>query len=138
MCMILDINMWPDFFNKKKNMQPVHKWLEKQNGKLVYSDHKLFQKELTQNQKTILEKYYQSGKARFISETQVEQTIAILQKNNQFQSNDIHILGLAKADQVKVLCTKDKNLHADFKNILGGSIYQNAKHQHLLTKDTCP
>ncbi len=138
MCMILDINMWPDFFNKTIAMQPVHKWLEKKNGKLVYSNHELFQKELTQNQRTVLEKYYQSGKARLVPKKQVEQIITDLKENNTFKSNDIHILGLAKANRVKVLCTKDKDLHYDFKHILAGSVYQNTKHQHLLTKDTCP
>ncbi len=119
-------------------MQPVHKWLKKKNGKLVYSDHESFQKELTQNQRKILERYYQSGNARFVPKKQVERIITDLRKNNKLKSNDIHILGLAKAEQVKVLCTKDKNLHYDFKYILGGSIYQNTRHQHLLTQDTCP
>ena len=35
MCMILDSNRWIDFSNQKEDMKPIHKWLEKQNGKLV-------------------------------------------------------------------------------------------------------
>ncbi len=138
MCMILDINMWPDFFNKTIAMQSVHKWLEKKNGKLVYSNHELFQKELTQNQRTALQEYSRKGQARLVPKKQVEQKITSLRADNTFKSNDIHILGLAKAVRVKVLCTKDKDLHYDFKHILHGHIYQNASHQHLLTKDTCP
>ena len=118
-------------------MQPVHKWLEK-NGKLVYSDHKLFQKELTLDQRTTLEEYYQSGKARFVPEKEVEKTIMDLRKNKEIKSNDIHILALAKANKVNVLSTRDIKLEKDFKHILGGSIYKNEKHKHLLKKDTCP
>ena len=39
MCMILDSNRWADFLNRKEDMEPIHKWLEKQNGKLVYSNY---------------------------------------------------------------------------------------------------
>ena len=138
MCMILDVNMWSDFIEQKSIMQPVHQWLEGKNGKLLYSDHESFQKELTLSHKKVLKSYYQSGHARFVPKKQLEKTINSLRKTHQFKSNDMHILGLAKVGQVKVLCTKDKDLHHDFKQILGGNIYQNAKHQHLLTQDTCP
>ena len=136
--MILDTNMWSNFLNKTSDMQPVYQWLENKNGKLIYSDHKSFQKELTKNQKTVLKSYYQSGKARLVPTKQVEQTITSLRKNNKFKSNDMHILGLAKAGKTKVLCTKDKDLQDDFKNILKGKVYKKANHQHLLTQDTCP
>lgn len=138
MCMILDANMWGDFTNKAECMIPVYKWLEEKKGKLVYSDHKAFQKELTKNQKKILRRYFQSGQARFVPKTQVDRITTDLRKNDELKSNDIHILGLAKASKVKILCSNDKNLHYDFKHILGGSVYQNANHKHLLTKDACP
>ena len=138
MCVIIDANMWSDFLNKEKNMKPVHKWMESQKGKLVYSNHKAFQKELTKDQKTVLRRYYQAGKARLVPEKQVDETIKSLKENNTFRSNDIHILALAKARRVKVLCTKDTKLHYDFKHILGGRIYQKEKHKNLLTQDICP
>ncbi len=121
-------------------MLPVHKWMEKRNGKLIYSDHEPLQRELTQRQKKALERYNQSGKARFFPKEQVERTIISLRKNkdNRFKSNDIHILGLAKTAKAKILCSKDTDLHHDFKQILNGNIYQNKKHEHLLTRDACP
>ena len=140
MCMILDADMWGRFPEEKKDkdLLPVRKWLEKQNGKLVYSDHEQFQKELTKDYKETLKGYFQSGKARFFPKKEVEREITVLRKNSNPKSNDLHILGLAKIAKVKVLCTGDKKLHQDFKDILDGSIYQKAEHRHLLTKDTCP
>ena len=136
--MILDVHQWPAFFHKTKDMQPVYKWLEKKNGKLVYSNHKSFEKELTKKQKTVLKGYNQSGKARLYLEEQVAKEASGIKKNHKLRSNDSHILGLAKVARAKLLCTKDKDLHADFKEILKGSVYQNAKHKHLLIKDVCP
>ena len=138
MCAILDANLWSEFFDKKETMQPVHTWLKKKNGKLVYSDHQLFQRELTRKQKLFLKKYSKLSKAEFVPKKEVEKIIGKLRKNKTIKSNDIHILGLAKANKVKVLCTRDKKLEKDFKRILGGSIYKNQNHKHLLKKDTCP
>ena len=139
MCMILDANMWSNFLNKTEDMQPVHKWLRK-HGKIVYSDHKSYKKELDKapKLKKFLEDCYQSGQAKRIGEKKVEKAINSLKENKNIKSNDIHILGLVEASKVKVLCTKDRDLHQDFKKIIGGNIYQNKNHQKLLTKDTCP
>ena len=136
--MILDVHQWPGFSEKKADLLPVHEWLEKGNGKLVYSNHKSFEKELTKKQKTVLKGYNQSGKARFFPAKQVAKEASEIKNNHKLKSNDIHILGLAKAARAKLLCSKDKNLHSDFKDILKGSVYQNAKHKRLLTKDACP
>ena len=81
-----------------------------------------------------LNELYRAGRARLVPNTEVEKKVKTLKKSNhQLQSNDIHILGLAKASNTKVLCTKDKKLHQDFKKIIKGKVYQNKKHQHLLT-----
>lgn len=52
------------------------------------------------------------------------------------KSDDPHILALALVSGVRLLCSRDTALHADFKNprILrpAGSVYQNRRHRHLL------
>ena len=64
-------------------------------------------------------------------------------------SNDMPNIALAMVAKVKVLVsgrdarvdkTGDKDFHKDFKNpeLVGGKVYQQAKHSHLLTKNTCP
>ena len=139
MCMILDANMWGDFLKPTQDMQPIHRWLKKQNGKLVYSDYQTFETELTQQQKEILKRHKQNNKARFIPEEEVQKATNQIEAKHQLKSNDTHILGLAKASQTTILCTKDQNLHKDFTNIIrGGKIYQKESHKHLLSPDACP
>ena len=137
MCMILDSNRWADFLNQKEDMKPIHKWLEKQNGKLVYSNYEPIQKELNRLPNNNLKIYYEAGKALFIPSEEVGKKVEEIKNKYQLKSDDIHILGLAKASNAKVLCTKDQSLHKDFKNIIKGRIYQNKGHQHLLTPDIC-
>ena len=54
-------------------------------------------------------------------------------------SDDLDIIALAKAANVKVLVTNDKTLMKDFKNhVNGGKIYQIENYNHLLPKNGCP
>jgi len=138
MCIILDNNTWGDFIKNKEDMKPIRKWLEQKNGKLVYSNHIRFQ-ELSNNSRRYLAEYYRQGKAHLIPHEKVEKEIEKINiQNDQLKSNDLHILGLAKASNTTVLCTKDRSLHTDFKQIIqNGKIYKNKSHTHLLTKDLC-
>ena len=139
--MILDANQWNNFLNSKdKDMEPVHKWLENKNGKLVYSTHKKIKEELDNvpKMKNRLNTYRQAGKAQLIDPKKVEEKINDIKRSYELKSNDPHILGLAKASDTKILCSNDKKLHEDFKKIINGNIYQNKSHQHLLNLDICP
>ena len=67
-------------------------------------------------------------------------------------SDDPHIIALAMVANVKVLVVervyddprrpegrgRDSDLQEDFKNIVGGRVYQTKRHSRLLRKDTCP
>jgi len=137
MCMILDNNTWGDFLKQNSDMQPIHNWLEQKNGKLIYSNHQGFQ-ELSKKYQRRLKEYRRAGKAHLVSLEKVEKAIKEIKKNHNIErSNDPHILGLAKASNVTVLCTKDRTLHKYFKNTIGGNIYQNKNHKRLLTPDFC-
>ncbi|MBC6415797.1 MAG: PIN domain-containing protein [Bdellovibrionales bacterium] len=139
MCLILDNNQWGDFLEKKDDIIPIHDWLEKKNGKLIYSNHEKF-KELSKKYKNSLETYRQAGKAKLVLKEEVEEEIKKIRKSQYImKSNDDHILGLAKAGNIKVLCSKDKNLHKDFTTMIPhGKIYQTKNHKHLLVEDLCP
>ena len=138
MCMILDVNRWGDFLGKKEDMTPIHVWLNKGNGKLLYSNHDKF-RELSTKYKRALVQYQNVGWARMVPKDKVEREISnINDKRINLKSNDIHILGLAKASGAKVLCSSDKKLHKNFKDVIGGGIYQTKEHGHLLTEDICP
>ena len=104
---------------------------------MVYSNHEGFQELSTKYQQSLKE-YRRAGKAHLVSSEKVEKEIREIKKEHNIEkSDDPHILGLAKASNVTVLCTKDRLLHKYFKKIIGGNIYQNRSHQRLLTSDLC-
>ena len=54
------------------------------------------------------------------------------------KSNDEHLIALALVGGAKLLFSGDKDLHHDFKEIVGGDVYKTKDHVHLLRKHTCP
>lgn len=142
MCIIVDANRLGVFLREPpdEDMQPVHNWLNK-GGKLIYSTGGRFAKEIRGNQRQRLEDYYTAGKARLIPEVKVNETLRHVQKK-LLKSDDEHVIALALAAQVDLLCTDDRNLMQDFKNkqIMGrqGQIYTKSSHKRLLRPDRCP
>ncbi len=135
MCIIVDANLRDLFINRHPDMLPVHDWIKKKGGKIAYSNTPKFEKETTPRFRTELSNLSRRGKVKLIeSEEVLEQ-----QKNlPNLQSDDPHIIALALAAKVKVLITNDKKLEKDFKQHVGGKIYHNEDHKHLLKKDLCP
>lgn len=141
MCIILDTNQWGNFLNpSNEDMKPIHKWLEKRNGKLLYSNHEDLKKEWGHSHIRKLEEYKLKGRAKLVPCEKVKEKIKEIEQNHKLKSNkeDIPILGLAKASDAKLLCSSDQKLHEDFKKVINGNIYQNKSHRHLLTLDICP
>mgnify|MGYP002869074523 FL=1 len=61
----------------------------------------------------------------------------ILDIDSQCKSNDCHIIALARISGARILCSLDKTLHKDFRNLRlvfnpKGHIYQKARHSKLL------
>jgi len=134
MCIILDANCQSDFLNHHGDMEPLHKWINK-NGKIAYSTTDQFAQEMTQKFREKLKTLRQSGKAKHIAPKEVQAKQKTL---TYLVSNDGHIIALALVANVKVLVSKDQNLHEDFKRHVNGSIYQKASHKRLLEEDLCP
>ncbi len=59
-------------------------------------------------------------------------------REGNLTSDDPHILGLAQIANVRLLCSHDRDLHADFTNpeLLHptGSVNQQPSHRHLITR----
>ena len=137
MCMILDNDSWGDFSKHKENMKPIHNWLKKRNGTLVYSNHSAFRELSIRYQRSLI-LYVRDGKAKIIPKENVAREIQKIKKAYTLKSNDPHIIALAKASNTTVLCTKDKKLQIDFKKIIRkGKIYKTQSHRHLLTTNLC-
>lgn len=138
MCLILDANKYADFLNpQNQDMEPVRKWIGTSNGKLVYSPTEKMQSELSRHNKmkAQFDRYRETNKLKLIPSDKVRREMDGLR---HLQSDDPHIIALAHVAGVKLLVSGDTNLHYDFKQIIGGSIYQTKEHEHLLKRDLCP
>ena len=155
MCVILDANMFGEFKNQdNEDMQPVWNWLDKKNGKIIYSDTEKFKSEwLKGGMKEQMRTLTQAGKLKYVPAQEVEKKADELR--DKIKSDDPHIIALAMIEKVKVLIVQrlpdtprtgkrrnprgaDPKLQEDFKKLVGGNVYITKSHSHLLTKDTCP
>ncbi len=145
MCIIVDRNKHGLFLQEPptEDVQPIHDWINKLGGKLVYSNGGKFVEEFSGRAKIRLDNYLQAGRAKLIPYRKVEKKLNKLNKR-LLKSDDPHIIALALAARVRLLYTSDVNLIEDFTNyrIMGkgnkGKIYTSAKNKDLLNRDTCP
>jgi len=141
MCIIVDANMLGEFVNHNDDMKPIYTWLDGDGGKMVFAivggdqerkSYKIFV------ESDLGRAYYEAGKINLLDPREVEVEIArIRQEHATLKSNDIHIIALARLGKAEVLVSADRALHADFKTIIGGSIYKDRTHRHLLTSNLC-
>jgi hypothetical protein len=138
MCLILDTNKYGDFLTPtNRDMEPVRKWMQTGNGKIAYSPTEKMQSELNRHNKMReqFDRYRETDKLKLVPSDKVRRVIDGLR---DLQSDDPDIIALAQVAGIRLLVSGDTNLHADFKQIIGGNIYQTKRHQHLLKRDLCP
>ncbi len=109
----------------------------KKNGKIVYSPIGKMKVELEKspNVGRRFDQYRRAGKLKNVA---VEDVAREKEGLPELRSDDPDIIALAQAARVRLLISDDENLHADFKTITGGNVYQTKGHKHLLRKDLCP
>ena len=138
MCLILDTNKYGDFLTPtNRDMEPVRKWMQTGNGKIAYSPTEKMQSELNRHNRMReqFDRYRETDKLKLVPSDKVRRVIDGLR---DLQSDDPDIIALAQVAGIRLLVSGDTNLHADFKQIIGGNIYQTKRHQHLLKRDLCP
>ena len=86
----------------------------------------------------LINEYDRAGLLKIVKIGDVVKREKKLIESKSLLSNDSHIIALALVAEVKLLVSADKDLHHDFKEIVGGKVYQNKRHKHLLRRDTCP
>ena len=123
--------------------KPIHRWLQRGIGKLVYSTGGKFDTEIYRRARKKLERLYQAGRAKLIPESAFRDDVHWLETSGKLCSNDAHVLALARAGRARLLYTGDDKLKADFKDaaiIAGprGKIYSGAKTSRLLNANACP
>ena len=128
MCIILDVNSFHNFrIQANEDMEPVRNWLNRSNGKIVYSPTEKFRSEweagggyelmrrLLQDQgsnpsspiglnweQAVME-LQRMGKFKLVPAEDVQAKVEALEQTDELRSDDPHIIALAMIASVKVL-----------------------------------
>ena len=142
--MIIDANKLGVFLSDEmaEDAKPIHGWLSKGWGNLVYSTGGGFADEVGGRSRAKLARYAQAGRATVIPASAFEDDERQLADNAAVRSDDSHVLALARYSGARVLYTGDTALIGDFKKKQlidkpRGKIYSGAKNARLLTRTTC-
>jgi predicted nucleic acid-binding protein len=115
MCIIIDINVFADVFNKKSTFHieftPVQEWILKGKGKIVYGGSR-YKKELRLAVKYFrllveLEKINKTVKLDDSEVDKKEWEVAKTKKHRDF--NDEHLVAMVLASGCRLVCTKDSS-----------------------------
>ena len=144
MCIIVDANKMGAFLANpvREDVAPIHRWLEKRSGTLVYSTGGNFASEVGAKSRQKLLSYVQAGRARLVDAADFDEDEQRLNDNAALRSDDAHVLALARFSRARVLFTADGELRDDFKDKRfidkpRGKIYSGKQNASLLTRSTC-
>ena len=144
MCIIVDTNKLGTFLADPPDddSRPIHKWLERRAGSIVYSTGGRFAQEIQGRVRTRLAAYVRAGRAKLIPGSLFADDERDLKVRTDLRSDDPHVLALARAAGARLLYTADRNLISDFKDrrfIDGprGKVYSGAGNAGLLTRSVC-
>lgn len=139
MCLIIDSDTVHRVFPSPSiDYVPVFRALTEKRAKLAYGG-ELKRAYQGTSFRRILFRLDQQGSTLIVPDAPVDAETRRLARDNVCSSNDHHILALAIVGRVRLLCSLDNDLAADFRNpkILKnprGSVYRNTHHIHLITR----
>jgi len=139
MCVIVDTNIADRVLLKHDDpdFSDVNVALKSGKVTLVYGDK--LAKEYSGNQavRKFVVSLARAGIAHRVRESLIDAELNWLEEQGGCESNDRHIIALARASGARILCSNDGALGRDFNNIAlinkpKGKIYKNSEHKHLL------
>jgi predicted nucleic acid-binding protein len=146
MCVIVDANLaglvfasppHPDFV-------PVLDWLQQRDGCLVVGGHLADELSRIEKARRFVVQLQRAGIARQVPAADVAREEAEVTATGLCESNDSHVVALARVSGARTLCTHDQALQRDFRNPQlvakpRGAIYQRPAHGKLLrhTPSSC-
>ena len=135
MCVIIDANQLGDFAapntnqSSKDGMKRLHKWIRTTGGRVVYPQFGKYAAEIASNSNAVevLTRYKRARRVKAPRRQELDDAMKEFAKKDM-KSNDAHILAAAKASRATLLCTKDRDLMDDFRDLIeDGKIYPNGK-----------
>jgi hypothetical protein len=139
MCVIIDANIAAEAFGlpHQPDFRPLWRWIEDGDGVIVYGG--TLAKELARidHVARLLQQLSLAGKAVRPDPAQVAKEEKAVKASRLCKSNDSHVIALARVTKARTLCSRDVDLHQDFKNLSlvpapRGQVYQNSAHARTL------
>jgi hypothetical protein len=142
MCIVIDANVAHHFNANNDDAILVRDWIEAKPGRLATGGRNVA--ELSQH--AWMRRWFvtliRAGRLKRISDSDVTAEEQRLFRSGICQSDDPHIVALARRSGARILYSHDQALHQDFgnKDLIDnprGSVYQCANHKHLLDDRNC-
>ena len=140
MCLIVDANVAAQVFNPNPSPDFAPVWRAIRDGRAVAVHGGQLTDEYAKlaTVLVLVLELERQGRVRKVADDPVRAATRVFEQDNRRRSDDPHILGLAQAANVRLLCSHDQDLHEDFKNPAllqpAGSVYQSASHRHLIRR----
>ncbi len=144
MCLIVDINIAEAALLRDDDprFQDIHHHLfttKSPPARLVYGGKLTEEYKCNRDLLRVLRVLDQAGRTRIVPNDLIEAEAKVIDASGVCVSNDIHILALARAGNVQLLCSDDTDLKLDFCNKAvidkpRGKVYSNRSHKHLIVR----
>jgi len=140
MCLIVDANVATQVFSPdpSPDLQPVWEAISTGHAVAVHGGELTEEYGRIASLRNLLLELERQGKVRQVPHQKVREATDRFRNEGTLRSDDPHILAVARVGNVRLLCSHDTDLHADFTNpsLLqpAGSVYQRASHKHLIRK----
>lgn len=138
MCLIVDANLASLVFGDDPDFAPVRDWLDQQRGGcLVLGGHLAAELDRIAKARRYVLQLLRAGIARQVPAEEVAREEAKVAATGFCESNDSHVVALARVSGARTLCTHDRALQRDFRyqHLISkprGSVYQRPTHARLL------
>lgn len=139
MCLIVDANLAGLVFGSPPHPDfvPVLDWLQQRNGCLVVGGHLAAELSRMEKARRFVVQLQRAGIVRQVPAEDVAREQTEVAGTGLCESNDSHVIALARVSGARTLCTHDKALQRDFRNhhLVAkprGSVYQRPTHAKLL------
>ena len=144
MCLIVDASLASLVFGDHPDFVPVRDWLLQHGGRLVIGGRLVDELSRVEKARRFVVQLQRAGLARQLPREDVTRVEAEVAATGLCESNDSHVVALARVSGARTLCTDDKALQRDFRNprLIAsprGSVYQRPAHTKLLrhTPSSC-
>jgi hypothetical protein len=140
MCIIIDANVADEIVATSDDAKPILRRIQAGRLKMV-AGHKLKRELMRTRFRGLYQQLVLAGKLTEFTDQQIEKAANEIDRK-LLASNDLHVLGLARASGARILFSKDEPLHSDFKNkdIIvrpRGKVYTSRNHEKLLDEGEC-